>query len=89
MPRLSELAKENPLKVHAVCHFAALALVAGGILFDIAWPVQAGAAVGAIGAASYLWFAVAVLRRLMTSLKKKENEVSHVSTDNAHPANPA
>ena len=33
-PRLSELAQETPLKIHAICHFTALALVSLGISYS-------------------------------------------------------
>jgi hypothetical protein len=75
-PRLSELANEGPLKVHAVCHFLAVALVAVGIL--AAWPpaVLGGALAGLVGALAFLWFAVDVFRRLLRSrnVNKQETE---------------
>lgn len=78
MPRLSELAGETPLKIHAVCHFTALAVVAGGILSETAVPIAVGASIGALGAVSYILFTLDVIRRLVLSRKTKMEKKSHV-----------
>lgn len=62
-PRLSELAGEMPLKVHAVCHFSALALVSLGIVSGSGGIVLAGGLAGLAGSLAYLWFTLDVLRR--------------------------
>ncbi len=63
-PRLSELAEERPLKVHAVCHFTALALISYGIVFAHELVIMAGGLAGLSGALAYLWFMLGVLRRM-------------------------
>jgi len=65
-PLLSELTADGPLKVHAVCHFAGLALCLSGIVADLGLIVRAGAAIGLIGALGFAVFAITVLRRLNT-----------------------
>jgi hypothetical protein len=66
-PLVSELTTELPLKIHAFCHFAALALLAGGILFGSGLVVTVGAAVGLVGAISFAVFAFAIVLRLATA----------------------
>jgi len=63
-PRLSEIAPDWPLRVHMVCHFLALALIATGISAD--WPlaVRVGAAFGLVGAISFGVFAGFVAARI-------------------------
>jgi hypothetical protein len=63
-PLLSELTAEQPLKLHAWCHLAALALITVGILADVTLLIRIGAAVGAVGAVAFGWFAYLLLRRL-------------------------
>lgn len=63
-PRPSELASEAPLKIHAVCHFAALAAVTLGIVIDRGGIVLAGALTGLAGSLAYLWFALGVYWRM-------------------------
>lgn len=74
MPRLSEMGAEGPLKVHAVCHFTALAAVAAGIATGSAAPIAGGALVGAAGAVAYAWFAVDVVRRLIVTTRKQKEK---------------
>jgi hypothetical protein len=64
----SKLTAETPLKVHLWCHFAGLPVVGAGIALDVAELVRAGAAVGAVGAGAYGWFAVTILLRTHTHL---------------------
>ena len=78
MPRLSELAGETPLKIHAVCHFAALTAVAGGILTGMALPIVVGASIGAVGAVFYILFALDVIRRLVLFRNTQTEKKSHV-----------
>ncbi len=64
---MSELVAETPLKIHAGCHFAALALVGGGIVLDQTLLIQAGAGMGTIGALAFLLFAVNIWVKLRAS----------------------
>ncbi len=61
-PRLSELAPEWPLKIHALCHAVALALCLAGIALDISQIVRFGALIGCAGAAAFAWFTFSVAR---------------------------
>ncbi|MCB2100436.1 MAG: hypothetical protein KDE22_06180 [Rhodobacterales bacterium] len=63
-PRLSELAPDMPLLYHAACHAAAVVLVLVGLVADQGWPVRIGASIGVCGGLAYLWFAIAVYRRM-------------------------
>ena len=71
-PRLSQLARGLPLKIHAVCHFIAFAVVGIGIATDMESAVQAGATFGLVGAFAFLWFTTDVYRRMRTSSPKNE-----------------
>jgi len=62
---LSELAASAPLKLHAVCHGAALILIAIGIAANVGVLVMVGAAAGLVGAFAFAWFTAAVTRRLI------------------------
>ncbi|NOX74832.1 MAG: hypothetical protein GXP03_14840 [Alphaproteobacteria bacterium] len=66
-PRLSELTPELPARVHAVCHFLALAIVAAGILLDATILIQAGALIGLVGALAFTLFAGLVAFRMARS----------------------
>lgn len=66
-PALSDLSVSWPLKLHAGCHFAALALIALAIVTDIPLVARAGAAPGLVGAAAFAWFTADVLRRVLRS----------------------
>ena len=68
-PLLSDLTAETPLKVHAVCHFAALALCSTGIVLDWTSLIEIGAAFGFIGSVSFLIFAA----RVIVALKNHHN----------------
>jgi len=63
-PLMSVLAVSAPLKVHALCHGIALAVLAVAIAAD--WPAlfRLGAGVGLAGAAAFAWFCADVTRRL-------------------------
>lgn len=63
-PLVSELSARPPMILHAVCHVAALALVAAGIAAQQTVLIQIGAATGAAGAAAFLYFGVQVVSRM-------------------------
>jgi hypothetical protein len=56
------------LRLHVGCHALALAGVIAGSVTNRALPVQAGSAVGLVGALAYAVFSFNVLRRLRTEL---------------------
>jgi hypothetical protein len=68
-PLVSELAAAWPLKVHAVCHSAALATVAAAIISDQVMLTRLGAAVGLLGATAFAWFTADVLRRVVNAAR--------------------
>ncbi len=62
-PRLSEMGNQGiSLKMHAVCHGAALLLVSVGIVTDEEKLILAGGLSGILGAAAFLWFTLGVSR---------------------------
>ncbi len=63
-PLLSELAASGPLKLHALCHGIALAVLAVSIALDAVWLARIGSAVGFAGATAFAWFTADVTRRL-------------------------
>lgn len=63
-PLLSELTAETPLRLHAWCHFAALAMCGAGITADTGLPVRLGAIVGTVGALAFALFALNVAREV-------------------------
>lgn len=75
-PRLSQLAKGMHLKIHATCHFLAITLVGAGMLIDHEIAIQAGAAIGLVGAVAFLWFTLGVYRRMLTSGMPKNERPS-------------
>ncbi len=85
--RLSELADERLLRVHAVSHFSALALVGIGIAAASHELVLGGAVIGAVGALAFLWYSLEVFRRLLSTRMKteKEKDVSTQATDSSGP----
>lgn len=60
-PRISEIAAETPLKLHAALHLAAVPAVAAGILADLPQLVQLGALSGLVAALAFAVFAGRVL----------------------------
>jgi hypothetical protein len=64
-PLMSELAASAPLKLHAACHGAAIAVIAIAIAADIVPLMVIGAAVGLAGALAFAWFTADVTRRLI------------------------
>jgi hypothetical protein len=63
-PLLSDLAPDGPLKIHMICHFAAIVLCAAGIFLDQALLIQIGAGFGVFGAIAFLGFASSVALKL-------------------------
>lgn len=66
-PAMSELSASQPLKLHAVCHLAAIVIISAAILGDSALLVQTGAAVAFVGALAFSWFTLDVLYRVLRS----------------------
>lgn len=63
-PRLSELASEKPLRIHAFFHFLALAAITFGIIFDDDGIILFGGICGTVGALSFAWFAIEVFQHM-------------------------
>jgi hypothetical protein len=66
-PPMSDLSSSSPLKLHAGCHVAALALLSTAILADSAVLMRTGAAVALVGALAFAWFTMTVLYRVLRS----------------------
>lgn len=64
LPQLSQMGTATPLKVHAICHGAALAGLTFAILFNAGNVARIAATVGLVGALSFAVFTTDVLRRL-------------------------
>ncbi len=64
-PLMSELAGSGPLKVHAICHALALAVLGLAIAVDSAGLVRIGTAAGLVGSVAFAWFTGDVTRRLV------------------------
>ncbi len=64
-PLVSELAGSSPLKLHALCHCAALTVIAVAIALDDAMLTRVGSAIGLIGAIAFAWFTAHVVRRVL------------------------
>jgi hypothetical protein len=62
-PLVSALVHERPLAIHRWCHAAAVIGVVAGIAGDWTLLVRVSGAVGAVGAAAFAWFFVAVVLR--------------------------
>jgi hypothetical protein len=66
MPRpMSELSDSQPLKLHAGCHLAALAILSAAIVIESTPLARLGAAIGLLGALAFAWFTADLLRRTM------------------------
>jgi hypothetical protein len=66
MPRpMSELSASQPLKLHAGCHLAALAILSAAIVIENTLLARLGAAIGLLGALAFAWFTADLLRRTM------------------------
>lgn len=68
LPQVAQIAPELPLRLHAVAHAAALALVSLGIVADSAFAVRIGAALGLAGAVLFAWFGAVVIWRMKYGL---------------------
>lgn len=64
-PLLSDLTPEGPLKIHMVCHFAAIAICGAGIVLAQTLLIRIGAGIGFLGAASFFVFATKVTLKLL------------------------
>ena len=68
-PLLTALGARMPLRLHAVCHLAALALVSVGIAADLTSLVRIGAGFGLVGALAFAAFGLEVTRRVFLRLR--------------------
>jgi len=64
-PLISEMAASSPIRIHAICHFVALFVVASAIAADMPALLRIGAAVGFVGASAFIWFTADVMRCLV------------------------
>jgi hypothetical protein len=64
-PLVSELAASWPLKLHALCHCAALTMIGVAIGLDDVMLTRLGAATGLLGAVAFAWFTADVIRRVL------------------------
>ncbi|HKU85226.1 MAG TPA: hypothetical protein VJV77_02700 [Casimicrobiaceae bacterium] len=64
-PTPSSLAAGPALRIHFVCHVAAVVVLIVAIAADNAWLVRIGALAGFVGAAAFLAFFVQVVRRML------------------------
>lgn len=62
---VSELAGALSLRLHALCHGLALAVLAAAIVLDDATVARAGSAIGLVGAMAFAWFTTDVIRRML------------------------
>jgi hypothetical protein len=62
---VSELAGAPSLKLHAVCHAAALAVLAAAIILDDLTVARIGSGIGLIGAIAFAWFTADIIRRML------------------------
>ena len=62
---VSELAGARSLKLHAVCHAVALAVLTVAIFLDDAMIARIGSAIGLVGAIAFAWFTADIIRRML------------------------
>ena len=62
---VSELTNVRALKLHAICHGLALALLVVAILLEDTMVARLGSAAGLIGAIAFAWFTADVIRRII------------------------
>jgi hypothetical protein len=62
---VAALAGAPVLKLHAICHTLALAVLAVAIVLDDAAVARVGSAVGLAGALAFAWFTADVIRRML------------------------
>jgi hypothetical protein len=73
-PLVSALAVSWPLKLHALCHCAALAMIGAAIASDAVILTRLGSAVGLLGAVAFAWFTADVIRRVVPTALFHERE---------------
>lgn len=66
---VSELAGAPSLKLHAVCHGLALAVLAVAIILNDATVARVGSAIGLVGALAFAWFTADIIRRMQPAAK--------------------
>ena len=66
---VSTLTADRPLRLHLICHTAALAAVAAGIAVGNSQMVRLGAILGTVGAIAFIVFAALLWRRLSDHLR--------------------
>lgn len=66
---ISDLTAEAPLRIHTFAHFAAVTLIAAGILLNDSMVIRLGATVGLVGALAFAAFAVNIALKLRTAQK--------------------
>jgi hypothetical protein len=64
---VSELAGAPSLKLHAVCHGLALAVLAVAIILNDATVARMGSAIGLVGALAFAWFTADIIRRMLAT----------------------
>lgn len=64
---VSALSGARSLKLHAISHGLALAVIAAAILLDNAAIARAGATIGLAGAVAFAWFTADVVRRMLSA----------------------
>jgi hypothetical protein len=64
-PLVSALAGSWPLKLHAFCHCAALAMIGVAIASDDGMLTRLGSTIGLLGAMAFAWFTLDVIRRVL------------------------
>lgn len=64
---ISDLTAQTPLRIHTFAHFAAITVVAAGIVMANTLIIQLGAAIGVIGAIAFAIFAINVALKLYAS----------------------
>ena len=65
---VAELSGAPALKIHAVCHAAALGLLALAIVLDNPAVARVGSAAGLAGALAFAWFAGDIIRRIQSAI---------------------
>ncbi len=81
-PLVTEMSSQGTMTIHAICHLAAVALIAMGILLDSGWTVRAGAIIGLAGALAFAWFSWQVVSRMM---RRKASGSTETDTTGAAP----
>jgi len=66
-PLTSELAASELLKLHSICHLAALGLITVSIALDLTWLAAIGGAIGLVGSGAFAWFTATITRRAVAT----------------------